>query len=412
MYKVSRYTISVMNSQGQLLLYNTLVGKKSLCKLAAEISSVQTLNDLVDMPQKYPDIALKLHQKGIIVEDCDDENGALYESFLANVSPPHLTLHINPTEECNFRCKYCYESFEHGVMSRDVQHKVIAYLEQNLHKYTGLNISWFGGEPLLAMECIRHLSKNFKRMCKYYKIPYSADMTTNGYLLTTDCFNELLDIGVKRYQITVDGMKKIHDSQRILADGRGTYDKIVNNLQNIHTNGRRDFEIIIRSNITKEVLADLDEFVETIQLICQNDDRFVFDFHKVGNWLGKASNSIIPKIINNLNSLGDVYDKMLKSAFSGRINFNMYYPGNGSCYAGKRNQFLIRPNGDFHKCTVDFESDGTQIGKLENANLKLNKNYYSYILNINNCDEFFECFLPQCVWECLVRKTKIVDVLT
>lgn len=398
MYKLSRYTINTMNSQGQMLLYNTLVGKKSMCKLPKPFSSMEKINNLLVAPQEHSEMVSKLLEKGIIVEDSNDERQVLYECFLAAVSPTYLTLHINPTEKCNFRCKYCYESFEKGSMTPDVEQKVIAYVEQNIHKYTGLHISWFGGEPLLALDCIRNLSQKFKRICKYYKIPYSATMTTNGYLLTPDHFNELLELDVKRYQITVDGMKGIHDNQRVLTDGRGTFDTIINNLQCIHSSGRRDFEIIVRSNITNEVLVNLDEYIDTIQTICQNDDRFVFDFHKVGNWMGKASDSIVPKIINNLDDLGYVYDKLLKSSFSGRINFNMYYPGNGSCYAGKRNQFLIRSNGDLHKCTVDFEVEGTQIGLLKNGQLQLNDNYYSTIVNINNCPNFYDCFFaPVCM---------------
>lgn len=405
MYKLSRFTISTINSQGQLLIYNTLAGKKSLCKFSKEVPDMNALSCLINAPEKHPEIISKLIQKGIIVDYLDDENDALYECFLNNISPSYLTLHINPTEKCNFRCKYCYESFQNGSMSKDVQNMVIAYLEQNIHKYTGLNISWFGGEPLLAFDCIRNLSQRFKKLCRYYKIPYSAVMTTNGYLLSPEYFDELLSLDVKKYQITIDGMKEVHDNQRVLADGSGTYDRILENLQHIHESKRKDFEIVVRSNITKEILGNLDEYIDTIQNICQNDDRFVFDFRIVGNWMGKASDYIVPKIINNLDDLSYVYEKLLRSSYSGRINFNLYYPGNGSCYAGKRNQFLIRSNGNVHKCTVDFEEDGTRVGELVEGKLKLNRLFYSSLVNINNCEKFYDCFFaPICLGTPCPRK--------
>ncbi len=398
MYKLSRFTFYTINSKNELLLYNTLVGKRSLCKLSAEFSDIVRVQYYFNDIENHMDFITILLDKGIIVDAFDDENNKLYENFLSNISPTNLTLHINPTEKCNFRCKYCYESFNHGAMSGDVQKNIIDFVRQNIHKYTGLHVSWFGGEPLMAIDCIRYLSKKLMNICKYNRIPYSSGITTNGYLLKQDIFNELLDLNIKSYQITIDGIKSIHDQQRVTLNNCGTYDKIVENLCSIHENNRKDFEILIRSNITSEIFENLDEYISTINTICANDDRFMFDFHKVGNWMGKASNSLLPKIIDNLDELQIIYDKLLNSEFSGRLSFGLFYPGNGSCYAGKRNQFLIRSNGNVHKCTVDFEKSGTQVGTINEGKMDINQKYYSNIVDINNCKSFYDCFFaPVCM---------------
>lgn len=421
MYKLSKYTIAAEALNGDLLLYNTLIGKRSLCKLQGIFANMDYLEKCVNDPSKNHELVSELIRRGIIIDSNLDEKNALYASFIENLTSPNLILHINPTEECNFRCTYCYETFSNGKMSEQTQNNLIRFVKQNIHKYTGLNISWFGGEPLLALDCIEKLTKEFKAICRYNRIPYSAVMTTNAFLLNEGTFEKLLDLDVRQYQITVDGMKCVHDKQRVLADGRGTYDKIKDNIKGIHENKRKDFEIIIRSNITRDILDNIDMYIQEIESICGGDSRFVFDFHKVGNWMGRANESIVPKIINDLGDFKFVYDKLLYSSFTGRINFSSYYPGNGSCYAGKMNQFLVRANGEFHKCTVDFESDGTRVGTMHDGNLELNDQYYSSIVKIGNCDSFYKCFFaPICMGmacpkdngkSCPYTKEYIKDVL-
>lgn len=398
MYKISKYTFSVRNSKDELLLYNTLVGKRSLCKMPPAFSDITKLEQMCNCSPKKERLIENLYNRGIIVDSSDDEHRKLYDSFIANVSPTTLHLHINSTEKCNFRCIYCYETYAHGSMTIDVQEKIIEFLRNNIHKFTGLHVSWFGGEPLIAMNCIRNLSREFMKLCRYYRIPYSAGITTNGYLLTPNLFEELLDLNIKNYQITIDAIKDIHDRQRITVRKEKTYDTILDNINYMHSLKRRDFEILIRNNITMEIFERVDEYIDTLQSICQNDPRFTFAFYKVGNWLGKASELVVPQLITELDSLRVVYEKILNSNFSGRINFNMYHPGSGACYAGKRNSFLIRANGDVHKCTVSFEQPETAVGEICEGKLLLNDKYYSNIIDIDNCENFYNCyFAPICM---------------
>ena len=83
-----------------------------------------------------------------------------------------LYLVIMPTEQCNFRCEYCYETHEKGKMSKKTQDALIRYVQKNIYRYTGLNVGWFGGEPLEALDVIEYLSQNFMKICKVAKKPY------------------------------------------------------------------------------------------------------------------------------------------------------------------------------------------------------------------------------------------------
>ena len=80
-----------------------------------------------------------------------------------------LRLIIMPTEQCNFRCQYCYESFKFGKMSLEMQDAIINFVRKNIYKYTEVHLDWYGGEPLLAFDVIQYISENVLKICKCAK---------------------------------------------------------------------------------------------------------------------------------------------------------------------------------------------------------------------------------------------------
>ena len=89
-------------------------------------------------------------------------------------------LKINPTMECNFNCWYCYEKHEKGKMSDEIMQSIIKHV-QNLvesNKISGLNLGWFGGEPLLYFdEIVYPLSKELSKIFKKYELPFNNSIT-------------------------------------------------------------------------------------------------------------------------------------------------------------------------------------------------------------------------------------------
>src|SRR5262245_20489732 len=70
----------------------------------------------------------------------------------------YLNLILLPTERCNFRCTYCYENFEVGRMDHSVVSAVKSLIYRRVPDLQTLDISWFGGEPLLAKDIIYDIS--------------------------------------------------------------------------------------------------------------------------------------------------------------------------------------------------------------------------------------------------------------
>ena len=144
----------------------------------------------------------------------------------------HLGLTIAPTLNCNFRCIYCYEQHKTDRMNLRTMRALLEWTKKATKGGKNLSVTWFGGEPLLAMKEIQYLSKGFLTISEKNKAKYSADIITNGYLLDRKTAVTLKKHNVTKAQITIDGPKNIHDKRRPLVNGKGTFDVILENIKN------------------------------------------------------------------------------------------------------------------------------------------------------------------------------------
>src|SRR5215510_6961132 len=106
--------------------------------------------------------------------------------------PNLLNLIIMPTEACNFRCTYCYETFEHKKMHGSVVTGIKRLIERRGGELRELQIGWFGGEPLLAFDVVTEICQHAIDVANLNGFEFSSDMTTNGYLLDQDRFSRCL----------------------------------------------------------------------------------------------------------------------------------------------------------------------------------------------------------------------------
>ena len=87
----------------------------------------------------------------------DIRNETLQEIILS-LDPSSLNLFLFSTEHCNFRCTYCYEDYKIGRMMPEVVSGIKNLLHHRYKTLKMLQISWFGGEPLLAKNVIFEIS--------------------------------------------------------------------------------------------------------------------------------------------------------------------------------------------------------------------------------------------------------------
>jgi len=162
-----------------------------------------------------------------------------------------LHLILMPTEQCNFRCSYCYEDFAAGEMPRWVIDAVKALLANRIDNLELLSLEWFGGEPLLAWPIVEELqSFAYGLALRHPQVRWSGSMTTNGSLLTLPRFERLLELGIRKYQISFDGSREHHDATRLRLGGGGSFATIWRNVLAMRA-VPKDFSILLRLHVTR-----------------------------------------------------------------------------------------------------------------------------------------------------------------
>jgi uncharacterized protein len=276
----------------------------------------------------------------------------------------YLSLTIMPTENCNFRCTYCYEDFAVGRMKSSIIDGVKSLILKRCSELDVINISWFGGEPLVAKDVVLDISRFVLSMTYIHPgLRYTSNMTTNAYLLNYELASELSKVGIRKYQISLDGPRKIHDQTRLRADGASTFDKIWSNLLLIRDSSL-PVNVMLRIHVTVDNYTYLDELLADIKREFLPDPRFSV-FFKAIERLGSSNDSNI-KQFSHIEQ-----EKVIKALEENLFGKNHNYvqgidpATNSICYASVPNSMIIRANGDIGKCTVALYDKRNKIATLK-----------------------------------------------
>jgi uncharacterized protein len=300
-------------------------------------------------------------------------NGFSKQQLASSLTNKNFQLILFPTEQCNFRCVYCYEDFEIGKMPSWLVEATKALISSKIPKLEYLSLSWFGGEPLLAKDILFEIAEHSLMLAKQYGCKLSGDLTTNGSLLDIKTLTKLVDLKQNSFQISIDGDKDFHDKTRLTHSGKGSFDKIWARLLDA-ANTNLDFSITLRIHITdlnhKSVLKFCKRYDETLR----NDSRFRLFFKEISN-LGGDNQDVIESLTSKRSAKKLAKDLIKKYSEKSK---NLESQGHYICYAGKPNSLAIRANGSLNKCTVALADERNTVGKINpDGTLTLNNERFS-----------------------------------
>lgn len=150
------------------------------------------------------------------------------------------SLTVLTSTDCNLGCGYCFQNtgqdvtggsrpprIKHARLTSETIGEILRFTGQRMAEANleRLGIMLFGGEPLLNLRGCKEL---LSRAADYGM--KSAQMISNGVLLTPLVARELGDRGLRTIQITFDGDQADHDQIRVRRSGGGTFDAIVDNI--------------------------------------------------------------------------------------------------------------------------------------------------------------------------------------
>lgn len=358
----SRFNAISHTDDGEVILYNSYTG--AIATFAKEDEVLHALRR-EGIKGELSDNLQELFESGFLVSSSvnEDTRAQFLHQSLHRTDLMHLV--VMPTEACNFRCSYCYQTFPRGMMNQQTREAMKQWIEQKGRLLQNLTISWFGGEPLLAFPVIEELSQAFLQSADRFGFDYSAEMATNGYGLTRERFQSLLRWNVHRYMITLDGLEDMHDSRRFLTGGGKTFQQIIRNLKEIQTIDA-DFEIYIRVNFDEDNLGEVPKFLAYLGDLFAGDARFQTFCRPVGRWGGEKDGDL--PICDHRTAEVKIWE-FTELGLSKGLNMSsmvesLLMPTGSVCYAAKPHSFVIGSDGSLYKCTCSFEEEFNHIGRL------------------------------------------------
>jgi uncharacterized protein len=292
------------------------------------------------------------------------------------VTNDHLHLIVNPTERCNLRCTYCYETFALRKMPETIISGIFKFVKRRTEKgLKTLRLEFFGGEPLVAWEVVETLGQRLSEICGANGTKMFGGMTTNGVLLTRPRLDLLAACDVRSFQVTLDGPEAVHDRRRVTPQGEGSFDAVWTCLEMLK-GAPHLLEVLIRMHFDptslEHLLGDAGFVRRVTTSFVKNDERFRLHFHALGRWGGPNDDEtqVFKSPLDERAAIEKLIDEALGAGCS-PTQLVQYHQGaalgesgHAICYAARANAFVIRSDGRVAKCTVAFEDDRNTVGRL------------------------------------------------
>ncbi|MFW9844141.1 MAG: radical SAM protein [Candidatus Thorarchaeota archaeon] len=162
---------------------------------------------------------------------------------------PRFMLQLHVTEQCNLRCRHCYnESWSRHLSFEAFQDIVSQYKRLLEICQTEGTIYLTGGEPLLWPPL-------FQALDVLHREGITPRIFTNGTRITREYARKLKQAQVKFVQVSLDGGRDIHTAIR----GYRSFDKALTGIRYLID---QHIEVTIMATIMKRNLGDLKELLD------------------------------------------------------------------------------------------------------------------------------------------------------
>lgn len=400
-YYLSHYVIPfciedryiLFNARNQSLLqipksvYNKLNNNKDRNLQLEDFKFGEHVNDLF------------IKNKIFIIENEDKEyiNEEVFKSQERSFASPTLDIVLAPTLDCNFACPYCFEKYKRKVeMGQDEIKQFIQFVEK--YPKENFSITWYGGEPLLALETMYNIAKKLRNLKN--KKWRGHSIITNGYLINDQAIDFFNDFDLKSIQITLDGDKSHHDMTRCdKYTHEGTFSHIIMNIGKL-LEAISNLHISIRINIDR---TNVQDYAKVIKLLNDNFYEYKQRLHPYPGFIRMEDKERRCWGCQTLSrtEIFRFYEELEEQGIT-HINWIPRHKEKG-CTATSMHAYVIAPNGDIYKCWNDLGDPSRCCGNITDKAFKNSSLVRRYIIDGSglNTDECKSCaFMPICSTGC------------
>ena len=372
----SRYNIRAGTDDGRLIVWNSYRRSFSVFR-AEQRGAIEALLSKRGFEAELKGAVKYLVDRGFLLKEGTDEYRRIQLEFgRQHYRTDTLQLTLLASEDCNFRCQYCYEEFARGTMLPAVRAGIKKLVEKRAARLQSLAVSWFGGEPLYGFQAIEELAPFFVRTAEEHDLHLFNDMTTNGYLLTPEVAEKLLAWKINAFQITIDGAPEDHDCNRPARDGQGTFATIFNNLLALRQRPD-EFKVDIRVNWDKRNYPGLGRFLDLVEQEFRGDRRFEVRFRPIFKAGGPNDAQLKTCGLDESQQIqSELEREARKRGLAIADDLRQGGPvGSGICYAARPYHFIIGATGKVMKCTIELDTaDRNVVGQIdEDGELQLDQ---------------------------------------
>ncbi|MBI4622628.1 MAG: SPASM domain-containing protein [Verrucomicrobia bacterium] len=182
-------------------------------------------------------------------------------------NPPLHALSLAIAQKCNLGCTYCYaQQGEFGGaaknMTQETANQAVELLVSGAEPGARLNLAFLGGEPLVNRSALQAVTRHAAELAQRRGVTMTFSITTNGTLLTEAdaVFFENFGFAVT---VSLDGPAEAHDALRPYKSGKGSFDRVMNNVRPLLARQRR-MQVAARVTVTPKNLMlrrTLDQFL-------------------------------------------------------------------------------------------------------------------------------------------------------
>jgi len=326
-----------------------------------------------------------------------------------------FVLEISVTEKCNLGCPYCYVANRNTFMTKEIFDKkfpeVLELMKRSDTEF--LNISFFGGEPLLNWDLIKYVTKKLRS-------EYSDKV--NGLVIISNMTmidQEKVDF-IKKWGLGVswsfDGMTS-NETRPLLPIMENQNEKgmLYNNILDLYEDKMHLIKQV--TNGCKHMVwpGNVDQMVENYEFFL-SQEIFAPDYSLVRDDVWTKEDLIL--FYSEIKKLADRYIEEVKKGTWTHIGFfklhildavfgYAYGKRPFSCFAGTGGAVLM-PNGDFYPC-ARFASK-----KLMKIDENFSFQYWQEKLDPRNFDKCLNCDMYQvcntgCAYSQLKNDNKPLD---
>lgn len=290
-------------------------------------------------------------------------------TFSAKPLVKSLCLHI--AHDCNLRCGYCFAGtgdFGHdrGLMPKEVGERAVEFIIENSGPRRQSEIDFFGGEPLLNMDTVKHVVAYARRREQETGKVFKLTLTTNATLLDDEIIAFLNENNISLV-LSLDGRREVHDQMRPCVSGEGSYDDALAQIRKT-VDSRNGQNYYLRGTFTAHNL----DFAQDVLSMADSG----FTQLSVEPVVGKDADYALkpehlPVLFEQYEELAEIYlqRKLAGNGFD-FFHFNLDI-NNGPCVAKRlsgcgagHEYFAVTPAGDLYPCHQFVGRDKYLLGNV------------------------------------------------